>query len=257
MSAFLHDTVFLLQRHIRATVRMPVWIIITLIQPVLWLTFFGQLFRRVVELPGFAASAYIDHLAPGIVVMTALFGAAWSGMGLIQDLDTGVLHRMLATQARRAALIVAPVLHAALTVVVQGAIVLVLALALGARVPGAAPGVLAALATAGLLGAGTAALSHGVALLARREEALVAVVNFFGLPLTFLSTAFMAPPLMPPWMRVAARWNPVDWAVRAARDAMAGEHWGAVLALAALLAAFLAAAVVFSLEAFRVYRRAG
>jgi ABC-2 type transport system permease protein len=94
-----------------------------------------------------------------------------------------------------------------------------------------------------------------VALLVRREETLIAVVNFFGLPLTFLSTAFMASALMPGWLRAIARFNPVNWAVEGARHAMAGAQWQLVgidvlsLAMFALVGSWLAT------QSFRLYRR--
>src|SRR5262245_37542933 len=119
---FITDTLHLVGRHIRTTLRLPIWIAVTLIQPVIWLTLYGQLFRRVVDLPGFEGASYIQFLTPGVVLMTALFGSAWSGMGLIMDLSGGVLNRMLATPVHRGALIAARVLHAAITVSVQASL---------------------------------------------------------------------------------------------------------------------------------------
>jgi ABC-2 type transport system permease protein len=256
MMTFIADTLNLLKRHIRTTLRIPIWIAVTLVQPIIWLTIYGQLFRRVVELPGFAAASYIQFLTPGVVIMTALFGSAWSGMGLINDLSEGVIDRMLATPVHRGSLIAARVLHAAITVVVQSVIILLMGLVLGASSPGGIGGLLAILLLAALLGAGFSALSNGVALLTRREETLIAVINFFGMPLVFLSTAFMAPTLMPGWIQTVARINPVNWAVNAARNAMVGANWGEVGAYGALLAAFALVAGFFATQAFKVYRRA-
>jgi len=255
MNAFLNDTGHLLLRHLRTTLRLPIWIAVTLIQPVIWLTIYGQLFRSVVEIPGFAATSYIQFLTPGVVIMTALFGSAWSGMGLIEDLTDGVMDRMLATPVSRAALISARVLHAALTVAVQSVIILLFGMALGARIAGGLPGFLAILMLGALLGAGMSALSNGLALVTRREETLIAVINFFGLPLTFLSTAFMAAELMPGWIRALSRANPVNWAVVASRDAMLGQAWGGVAKAASMLAGFMLVSVWISTQAFRAYRK--
>jgi ABC-2 type transport system permease protein len=256
MNAYLSDTGNLLIRHLRTTTRIPIWIAVTLIQPVIWLTLYGQLFRRVVELPGFGAASYIQFLTPGVVIMTSLFGSAWSGMGIIEDLTDGVMDRMLATPVNRAALISARVLHAALTVAVQSVIILLFGMLLGARVGGGIAGFLAILVLGSLLGAGFSALSNGLALVTRREETLIAVVNFFGLPLTFLSTAFMASELMPGWIRVLAKANPVNWAVDASRDAMLGRNWGGVAVAAVMLSGFVAVTVWVATQAFRAYRRA-
>lgn len=256
MKAFISDSLHLLARHVRTTIRIPIWIAVTLIQPVIWLTIYGQLFRRVVEIPGFGSGSYIQFLTPGVVIMTALFGSSWSGMGILEDLTDGVMDRMLATPVSRAALILSRVLHAALTVAVQSFIILLFGMLLGARIAGGAPGFLAILVLGSLLGAGFSALSNGLALITRREETLIAVVNFFGLPLTFLSTAFMASDLMPGWIRALSRANPVNWAVDASRDAMLGRNWGNVGVACLMLAAFTAVSVWVATQAFRAYRRA-
>jgi ABC-2 type transport system permease protein len=256
VNAFIADSLHLLVRHLRTTIRIPIWIAVTLIQPIIWLTIYGQLFRKVVEIPGFESSSYIQFLTPGIVIMTAMFGSAWSGMGIIEDLNDGVMDRMLATPVSRAALIAARVLHAGITVAVQSILILAMGFVLGARSPGGVLGVIAILLMASLLGAGFSALSNGLALITRREETLIAVINFIGLPLTFLSTAFMAAGLMPGWIRTLAKANPVNWAVNASRDAMLGRDWPTVWLYTGLLAIFVAVSIALSTQAFRAYRRA-
>jgi len=256
VSLFLADTWHLLVRHIRTTIRIPIWIAVTLIQPVIWLTLYGQLFRRVVEIPGFESGSYIQFLTPGVVIMTALFGSAWSGMGILDDLTDGVMDRLLATPVHRASLMTARVLHAALTVAVQSVLILAFGLLLGARVNGGVVGIVSILVLASLLGSGFSALSNGLALVTRREETLIAIINFFGLPLTFLSTAFITSILMPDWIRFIARGNPVNWAVDAARFSMLGQNWSGVAWRMLLLAFFALASIALATRAFRAYRRA-
>ncbi|HET6568423.1 MAG TPA: ABC transporter permease [Rhodothermales bacterium] len=251
----LSDTYHLLQRHVRETIRIPIWIFVSLVQPIIWLALYGQLFRRIVEIPGFQATSYIQFLTPGVVVMTALFGSLWAGMGLIQDIDAGVLDRLLATPVNRTALVAARVLHSTLTVTVQSVIILLMGFLLGASLPGRVGGFLAIILISALLSAGIGCFSVCVALLARREETLIAIVNFFGLPLTFLSTAFMARALMPGWIQAIARANPIDWAVVACRDAMLGQHWGSVWLYCTLLLVFVLIGAFAATQAFRAYRR--
>ena len=98
---------FMTQRHTRALLRQPWFVAITLIQPVIWLLLFGSLFRSVTEIPGFnSAATYLDYLVPGIIVMTALMSSGWSGMGVIEDIDRGLLDRFLAGPTHRSSLIV-------------------------------------------------------------------------------------------------------------------------------------------------------
>ena len=89
MRAYVGDTLAMLVRHQRNFLRQPIWIVFALTQPMFWLLLYSQLFRRIVDLPGFDTDSYVKFLTPGIVVMTAFFGATWSGMSMIDDLDRG------------------------------------------------------------------------------------------------------------------------------------------------------------------------
>ena len=255
MTAFL-DAYYMLGRLLRASWRQPIWVVVELIQPVIWLLLYGQLFRKVTEIPGFGAASYIQFLTPGVAVMTALFGSAWAGMGLIDDFDRGVLDRLLTTPANRTAIILARVLHSGIVGAVQTLIILFIGVALGARIATGALGAGMLLVVALLLGGGFAAASNGLALLVRREETFIAVLNFFTLPLTFLSASLMSQALMPPWMQVAARLNPVNWAVVAARASFGpSSHWGPLGADVVWLLAFTVATSAFATWAFVAYRR--
>jgi ABC-2 type transport system permease protein len=252
----LRQSGYFMARDIRALLRQPWYVAITLVQPIIWLLLFGALFKRVVTIPGFHGGSYIQFLAPGVVIMTAIFSSGWNGMATIQDLERGVMDRLLVTPASRPALIAGRVLQSALTVVLQSMIIVLLALAVGARFPGGVGGVAALVVLGALLGTAFAALSNGIALLARQEETLIGAVNFIVLPLTFLSAAFMQKSLMPSWMRQAADANPVNWAVEAGRSA-SGAHadWGLVASRAGLLLALLAICGAFATGAFRAYQR--
>jgi ABC-2 type transport system permease protein len=247
----------MLGRQTRNLVRQPIWIFIMLVQPFFWLLLYSQLFRRIVDLPGFGSDSYIDFLTPGIVVMTAFFSASWSGMAMIEDIDRGVIERFLATPARRSSLVLSQVVRAALTAAIQTLIILTLGLALGASMNQGAVGWLIVLAVAALVAGGFAGFSHGIALMTRREETMIAVVNFLGLPLVFLSSTLIAASLTPSWIQWAARFNPVDWGVVAAREMAVGTtDWDAAGWRLAALVAFVVAMTAFATRAFRVYRRA-
>jgi ABC-2 type transport system permease protein len=242
-------------RQARNLAREPIWIAMMLIQPMIWLLLYSQLFRRIVELPGFDTDSYIDFLAPAVVIMTAFFGGTWSGMAMITDLDRGVVERFLATPARRSAIVLSQVLRAAITGAIQGAIILVVALALGAE-NGGLVGWLAILVAGALVAAGFSGISQGVALITRREATMIAVANFIGLPLMFFSAMLIDFDLIPGWMQSAARLNPVQWAVDAAREpVLADPDWGLVALSLALLTAFTLATTAFATWAFRSYQR--
>jgi ABC-2 type transport system permease protein len=253
---FLRDTWHLFLRHMRTTMRIPVFVIISIVQPVLWVLLFGQLFKSVTTIPGFGASSYVQFLAPGISIMTALFGAAYSGMGLLADIDRGVLDRLLATPVSRGALIAGRILHAAVQVVVQAAIILLVACLLGARPHGGLPGVLAVFLSASLLGAAFAGFSNALALIARRQELVIAAMNFVVLPSTFMSSMIMSRNLMPGWIRGVSRFNPVNWAVTAARDGFEGRASSELILCLSLLAGFALICGFLATRSFNRYRKA-
>jgi ABC-2 type transport system permease protein len=256
VTAALRDTLWMVVRHQRNFIRQPIWLVFALTQPLFWMLLYSQLFRRIVDLPGFGTDSYVQFLTPGIVVMTAFFGATWSGMSMIEDLDRGVVQRFLATPARRSSLIVSQVLHTAIVAVIQTIIILGIAWLLGAAVDRGVVGWVVIIAVASLVAAGWAGISHGTALLVRREETLIAILNFFGLPLTFISAILIAESLMPDWMQWAARFNPVNWGVIAAREMSSlSTDWGRVALYLGLLVAFVAATSALATRAFRVYRR--
>ncbi len=165
------------------------------------------------------ASSYIAFLAPGVVVMTAMFNSAWSGMALIEDLNRGVTARFLVSPVRREALIAGRLVKEAVVVVLQSVIIVALALIVGATFPGGVAGVAVLFAVSAVLGAAFGGLSNGFALIMRQEEALIGAVQFIVLPLTFLSATFLETNLMPKWIQGVSDFNPVNWAVLAGRSA--------------------------------------
>jgi ABC-2 type transport system permease protein len=244
-------------RHLRVFVRQPAYLGITLTQPIIWLLLFGALFKAVTEIPGFDDSSYIDFLTPGIVVMLAVSSAGWTGMAFIEDINGGVMDRVLATPVWRGALNLGSVVYAMVAIVVQTMVIVLLAWALGADYTGGVGGVLILILVAALLGASFASLSNGVGVLARQRESLIGAVSLVLLPLTFLSSALMQQSLMPDWIQTVSKANPVNWAVEAGRSA-AMQHidWGLVGTRIGLLVALVVLCATFATRAFGTYQRA-
>jgi ABC-2 type transport system permease protein len=248
-------TWYMIGRQARNLLREPIWIAILLVQPMVWLLLYGQLFKNVTRLGGFGTSSYITFLAPAIVVMNAFFSASWSGMSMVFDIERKFVERFLATPASRLSLVLSQIVRSALTAAIQGAIILLVALALGVRVHAGIAGWLVILLTAVLVNAAFAGFSQGVALLVRRESTVIALANFLSLPLLFLSSTLLAQAQMPHWMRVLSDFNPVNWGVRAARGVvLPGTDWGSVGAHLGYLLALSIVTAAFANWTFRVYK---
>ena len=130
----VRDTWFMTARQARNLMREPIWIVLLLVQPMVWLVLYGQLFKNVTRLGGFGTGSYITFLAPAIVVMNAFFGATWSGMSMINDLDHKVVERFLATPASRLSIVLSQIVRSALTAAIQAVIILLVSVALGVRI---------------------------------------------------------------------------------------------------------------------------
>src|SRR5580692_4337584 len=121
MSA-LRQTWQVFLRSLRVLVRQPAYLGITLLQPIIWLLLFGALFKSISRIPGFTGGSYINFLTPGVVVMLAVFSAGWTGMGLIEDIEAGVMDRVLVSPVWRGALNAGIVAYGAFVILLQTAI---------------------------------------------------------------------------------------------------------------------------------------
>lgn len=261
MSTLVVHSRLLTVRSVRTLVRQPWFVAVTLVQPVVWLLLFGALFTDVVDIPGFDATtggtgSYLEFLTPGVVMMTALFASGWAGTVYIDDMNRGMMDRLLASPVRRGAMMNGTVAYQSITSIVQTAVIFAVAYAGGARFDSPLTGALLTFAAAILLTVVFAAMSNAVALLARQQEALIGISQLLSLPLTFLSSAIMDLRLAPSWIQTAARYNPVDWAVVISRQGLsAAPDWSVIgprlggLAAVALVMGWLAT------RAFGAYQR--
>jgi ABC-2 type transport system permease protein len=242
-------------RYLRVLLRQPAFIVITLIQPIIWLLLFGALFKSITHIPGFHGS-YVNYLTPGVVVMLAVSSAGWTGMGFIEDINSGVMDRMLVAPAWRGAFNLGAVIQAVISVVIQTILVVLLSLALGADYTHGVGGIAILVVVAALLAAAFASLSNGIGVLARQRETLIGAVSMVLLPLTFLSSALMQASLVPHWIREVGKFNPVNWAAEASRSAAMGSlDWGLVVSRLGLLVGLVVISAWFATRAFGVYQR--
>jgi ABC-2 type transport system permease protein len=248
----LTDTWYITLRDLRSRIRMPVFIFMTLFQPILWLVLFTQIFKSLGGMLGPGGGSYLQFFAPGVLVMTVLFGSAFSGFGMLWDIDTGILSKMLATPVTRISVIAGRIIATVVVLLIQALIIIILALIMGVHFETGVPGVLFTFLLLSLLGLGFAAFSNGLALLLKRQENVMAVTNLLTMPLMFLSSLMMPATLLPGWLNTVRQINPIDYAVVGARDLISnGYIWNDLWLCFVVLAALAVVGVAFGTLMFR------
>lgn len=251
-SSALRDTRIVFARAMRLSLRQPVWVVMGLTQPILYLALFGPLLKPVASTPGFPEGDPWQVFVPGLLVQLGLFGAAFVGFGLLHELRSGVIERQRVTPASRTALLLGRVLRDVVVLMFQAVLLTATAYAFGLDAP-ALP-VLLGIAMVGLVGAAFAAASYAVALKTKSEEELVPVVNSTVLPLLLLSGILLPMSLAPGWLETASEVNPLSHVVDGVRALFLGDvttaavGWGLVAAAGLALVAILLGRRTFQRE---------
>lgn len=226
------ESIILFRRNLKKIVRVPMMLFFSLFQPLLWLLLFTQIFQRFGDFPQFRAQGYESYLmffAPSVLTMMALVSAFQSGMGMVTDLETGMLDKFLISPIRRSSVLIGKVMADAFRMVLQGTMVLVIALLMGARIETGVPGALVMLLVAALFGVAWAGLSNIVALRTGHAEMTMMIGILLTFPLLFLSTAMMPEALLPGWLETVGRFNPVTYVIDVSREFMNfGYDWAKV-----------------------------
>jgi ABC-2 type transport system permease protein len=206
------------RQQMRLSFREPVWYIIGLIQPLIYLGLFGPLLRPLAGGPGFPPGSALEVFVPGLLVQMGMFGTLFVGFALMADMRAGVIERLRVTPASRLALLLGRVGKDVVMLTAQSAILLAVSSAMGLR---ASPGAwLLLLGLVALLGISLASLSYAAALTLKSEDALAQLLNTLSVPAMLLSGILLPMTLAPKWLRGLARANPFLYVVDAARAAM-------------------------------------
>ena len=200
--------------------RRPVTLAFSLGQPLFWMAFFGFLMQRfpLGELP--TDVSYLSFLLPGICALTVMQGSSQSGVGLIRDLQTGFLQRILATPAPRGWVHAGRLVAEGTRMHVQAIVVAFLGVLLGAKMQVAIGPLMVAVAMSMAFGIAFSSLSTVVALRARAPEPMGTFVQLVNMPLLFTSTALVPAKQMPSWLGSIAAYNPLSMVADGLRDAL-------------------------------------
>lgn len=229
MSAFAYETYYLGMRTMRRFLRVPANVISILFFPLVQLVLFSQLYQGIVQLPGFEGqSSYLAYLAPGQVVFTAFLAVSWSGYGLLIEYRTGYLDKLRASPIGRWSILAGEMVPLFFQAAVMAGVLLVVSLLMGASLVTGAGGFLLILALSGAFGIALSGISFIPALLTKSEQA-TSTLSLLMFPLVFMSTAFVPEAMMPGWLQLVNRWNPVTHIIEAIRALMVtGYDWGSI-----------------------------
>jgi ABC-2 type transport system permease protein len=213
------DTWLIFQRQMLLLLRNPIWVFVGIFQPVMYLLLFAPLLKGALTAPT-QAEAYAIFV-PGLLVLLAIFGGLFQGFGLIAELRAGVIERSRVTPISRFALLLGRSLRDVVSLIVQAIIITLLALAFGLTV--FIGDLLLAYLMLALIALMTSALSYGIALVVKSEDALAPLMNTIAQPVLLLSGILLPLTLAPGWLKGVADWNPFSWAVEGTRALFAGD----------------------------------
>ncbi|MDI1477575.1 ABC transporter permease [Polyangium sp. y55x31] len=214
-------------------------LVATLVRPLLWVLAVGFGLRRAVG-TGATGVDFVSFLVPGVATMAVLFSSMFSAISIVWDREFGFLKELLVAPVPRATLVLAKMISASVTALIEVSVVLLVAPLLGARIDPL--GALLAIPVLVAFGMSVSALGITVASRMKTFEGFGGIVNFLIQPVFFFSGALYPLDGLPPALAVVVRLNPMSYAVDATRGLCVGVHHfpipldvGIVLATLALL----------------------
>jgi ABC-2 type transport system permease protein len=192
------------------------------IQPALWLLIYGEVFTRVRAIPTPPGISYLAYLAPGIMAQSALFIAIFYGIQIIWERDAGVLTKLMVTPTPRSALITGKAFASGVRSLVQGIVVLIIAALLGVSFTLNPLKIVFALIILAVGSAFFSCLSMTLAGIVVARDRLMGIGQAITMPLFFSSSALYPAKIMPGWLQVISRVNPLSYEVEALRGLLIG-----------------------------------
>ncbi|HVN76898.1 MAG TPA: ABC transporter permease [Thermoanaerobaculaceae bacterium] len=227
LAAFSRQVFAIAWAETRKLRRDPMELFTRAVQPALWLGVFGVVMARSRAIPT-GNLPYMDFMVPGILAQSVLFVSIFYGISLIWERDLGILHTYLASPAYRGALVGGKAVSAGVRAVAQALIVGVLAALMGAHLR-VSPLPLAGAVGFIVLGAAIfSTFSLAIACLVKTRERFMGIGQVLTMPLFFASNAIYPLTLMPRWLQVLSRANPLTYQVDALRALMLHEGQSAM-----------------------------
>ncbi|MFD3524054.1 ABC transporter permease [Streptomyces sp. NPDC058653] len=204
------------------------------VQPALWLLIFGETFTHLRAIPT-GGIPYIDFLAPGIIAQSAMFIAIFYGIMIIWERDAGILTKLLVTPTPRAALISGKAFASGVKALIQALVVILIAAVLGVSLTWN-PLKLLGVAVVVILGSAFfSCLSITIAGIVLTRDRLMGIGQAITMPLFFASNALYPVAIMPGWLQVVSKINPLSYQVDALRGLLLGTSSHLLLDFGVLL----------------------
>jgi ABC-2 type transport system permease protein len=234
----LHGLWALTNRDLRKWYTNPIQLIVSLIQPIIWLGLFGKALnfgtfiagsgatpaqQNAILLKFFGTTSYFSFLACGMLAFIVLFTSAFSGMSVVFDRRFGFLNKALSTSVARGSIVMGKILQSVGRSLIQSTIVLVIAVVLGMDTTHFTPlGIAGAFLIIFLMATGLSALFTMLALRSADWQTQMAIINLLNLPLLMASNALFPTTIMPTWLQDVVKVNPVSYANDATRQLLIG-----------------------------------
>jgi ABC-2 type transport system permease protein len=211
------------------------------VQPALWLLIYGEVFTRVHAIPTPPGVSYLAYLSPGIMAQSALFISIFYGIQIIWERDAGVLTKLMVTPTPRSALITGKAFASGVRSVIQGVVVLIIAALLGVSFTDNPLKLIAALLILAVGSAFFSCLSMSIAGVVVARDRLMGIGQAITMPLFFSSSALYPAKIMPGWLQVISKVNPLSYEVEALRSLLIGTATTLWLDVTVLVGATVAA----------------
>jgi ABC-2 type transport system permease protein len=228
----LFDTYTIFWRELKRYRKSRSGVLIRLIQPVVWIIVIGNTFagtQPLIQSVGFTGE-YIEFMTPGIIVLTAIFTSIFGGVNTLWDRRYGFMNKALTSPISRSSIALGKMLAISLIAALQASLIIGIALAIGVSFTNIFL-IVPIMAIVILFSLGFSGISVMVAATAKSQETFWGIINFLGMPLFMLSPALFPLDLLPEWLAVAARLNPVTYTVLLVRGMMTGVNEGGIDAL--------------------------
>jgi len=215
--SFINKTLVIAELEARKLRHDPTELFMRAVQPTLWLLVFGQVFSRLRGLP---EGKYSDFIAPGILAQSVLFISIFYGITIIWERDLGLIHKMLVSPTPRGALVLGKALSAGVRSISQVVLIYILCLITRVHLSWNPLHLLGIVFVVVLGAACFSTFSLCIACLVKTRERFMGIGQLMTMPLFFASNAIYPIDLMPPWLKVVARVNPLTYQVDALRGLM-------------------------------------